>query len=214
MGTTPYGGLYGGYLNRGRTELKTIDLENLNASVSTTGGVVLLNGIANGTEIYQRVGRKVIMKSMLFRITIFNDPTKQDPQGTAIRIILFYDTQTNGSAPTVANVLGNMQATPYTPTVVSPMNLNNRDRFKILKDWVVGCPAAAYGPTPTFSLVGGSPDTKYRSCYKKLNHDVIFQSGSNGVADIASGAIWCLIIADVADAKKVDFNCRIRFSDA
>ena len=204
-------GFYGGYSQRGRAELKTIDSENLNAAVSLAGGVALLNGIAQGTEIYQRVGRKVIMKSLLFRITIFNDPTKQDPQGTALRIILVYDSQTNGAAPTVANIISNMQAAAYTPVVQTPMNLNNRDRFKVIKDWYFGCPAATY---TAGAVTGGAPDTKTKMCYKKLNHDVIFQGTGATSADIASGGVYVLIIADVADAKKVDYDCRIRFTDA
>lgn len=204
-------GFYGGYSYRGRSELKTIDSENINAAVSTAGGVVLLNGIANGTEIYQRVGRKCVMKSLLFRMTIFNDPTKQDPQGTAVRIILFYDSQTNGAAPTVANVLSNMQAAAYTPIPTSPMNLNNRDRFKVIKDWLVGCQSAAF---TAGALTAGAPQTHVRQCYKKLNHDIIFQGTGATAADIASGGLFLLIIADVANAKLVDYDARIRFQDA
>lgn len=204
-------GFYGGYSYRGRSELKTIDTENMNAAVSTTGGIVLLNGITAGTEIFQRVGRKVIMKSILFRITIFNVPTVQDPQGTAVRIILFYDSQTNGAAPTVANVLSNMQAAAYTPIATSPINLNNRDRFKVIKDWLVGNPAATY---TAGNLTAGAPVTKAMKCYRKLNHDVIFQGTGATAADIASGGLFLLIIADVSNAKAVDYDARIRFQDA
>lgn len=118
-------GFYGLYTNAGRQELKYTDVSLNNSTIPTTGVVALLQNVPAGTDVNERVGRKITNKSILFRIQAYTESTALS--GAAVRIMLIYDSQTNSAGVNVTDVLQFAQP-------LSPMNLNNRDRFKVLKD--------------------------------------------------------------------------------
>ena len=91
----------------------------------TLGAVFLLNGIAPGTGASQRIGKKIILRNLLIRCSIGSGNTGANVFRGMVRVLAVYDKQTNATAPTVADILEYQQG-------VSPMNMNNRDRFVVL----------------------------------------------------------------------------------
>lgn len=189
---------------RGRTELKTIDTDTILSDVTSTGGVQLINGIAQGSDFTERIGRKVFLKSLFFRIFVTPSATVNSPTGTTTRLIIVYDCQTNAAAPTVANILQNS-------AYDSPMNLNNRDRFKVLYDKFVHTSATLY---TTGALTAGDPIPRKFEKFKKLNLDVIFGGTGNTVASITTGSIYALLINSINTATQAEGYFRVRFMDA
>jgi len=196
-------GFYGGYTQRGRDELKTIDTTGVATNVSSAGTVVLLNGVSQGTDYTNRIGRKIRMKSILYKTTILQLATVSNPTGTIVRVMLIYDNQTNASAPTVTDVL-------LTAEVDSPLNLTNRDRFRVLTDKWVHMPACNYAAG---ALTTGNTTPKMVKIYKKLNHDVIFGSTGATVGSIQTGGLFELIIGNQNALVTSDLYCRTRFTD-
>ena len=150
-------------------ELKAVDT-NVTQAADTTGGVVLLSGIARGDDINQRAGREVTLRSIECRFLC------KATAGTGIdqqqRLLIVYDRQSNGAAPTVAGFLS-------PSNVQSPRNLENRRRFKVLYDRYY-----------QLSASGESGSEKVFKFYRRLRHPVVFNSGNAGtIADITSGAI-------------------------
>ena len=124
------GGFFGSWNRPGGLgpELKTIDVSTTTISpVAVAGATVLLNGVAQGSDYTNRIGRKVLLKSMLFRANMYPVLNTASPIGNTIRLLLVYDSQTNGALAAVADVLN-------AATYLQPTNLNNRDRFRILLD--------------------------------------------------------------------------------
>jgi len=117
-------------------EKKTYDNAGSTKQVNTGGSFTLLNVPTLGSDYTNRNGRKIYCKSIYIRGFIRSEPsavaetdaTTGSQQG---RMILFIDYQPNGVVPAVTDLLN--EASTY-----SQLNLNNRDRFKILKDsqWV------------------------------------------------------------------------------
>jgi len=202
------GGFWGPYYRRGRTELKTKDVTAGNTTIPVigTGSIILLNGIQQGVEYTERIGRKVTLKSILFRMTLYPLVSLNDSNGNVVRVMLIYDCQTNAATPLESAILQS------DTSIVSPMNLDNRDRFKVIKDWIV--------PTESFTmsaneLATGSPKNKVLKVYKKLNYDVIFGGTGATSASIQTGAVWLLLMGMDANASwTCDYYSRIRFSDA
>lgn len=91
------------------------------------------------------------------------------------------------------------------------MNLNNRDRFKILADKFLTIGSWAFTGT---SLTAGSPRPTQMKVYKKMNMEMIFGSGGNTVGAIQTGAIYVLLIALNNNISTSIFNSRIRFIDS
>lgn len=132
----------------------------------------LLNGIAPGSSASQRIGRKLIIKSVYIRwnATLGAASTL----GSPLRIIVFYDKQCNAALPATTDVL-------IADSFIAPNNLSNRDRFVIISDVL----------TPSLSTQGDN--TIAGTIYKKLNLEVMFNAGVAGtVADITSGSLFIM----------------------
>lgn len=187
----------------GGKELKTIDTSGVNSVVTAAGAVVLLNGVAQGSDYTDRIGRKTCMKSMFFKFDC-RLASVSTPGGETVRALIVYDSQANGAAPTVAAILA-------TATPLSPMNLNNRDRFKVLKDWIIPLEFSVF---TTGALTSGSPTRHIRKTYKKINLDVIFGGTGATIASIQTGSIYLLTIGIVGSVAAFDYDSRVRFVDA
>lgn len=197
------GGFYGVYNRRGRQELKVCDVAGANTVTLAAGAVTLLNGIAQGTDFTNRIGRKICMKSLLFRFHIYPNTAASHMQGNTVRLIIFIDLQANAAAAVTTDLL-------QTASYDSPLNLNNRDRFKVIVDKSMVQGADYY---PAFILTAGSPVPVSRKWYKKMNQDVINVGTGATIGSIQTGALYCLVISKV-DNQVYDFNSRVRFVDS
>lgn len=184
-------------------ELKVIDSGTTAITVANTGGFTLMNGLSLGTDISNRVGRKIQIKSILSRLTTFPLTTASTATGDIARVIIFQDMQSNGAAPSNTDLL---QAASY----ASPLNLANRDRFKILMDKTFTTSATVY---TTGTLTAGDPRPTFKKWYKKCNMETIFNANNNGnITDIASGSLYMFAISS-GGAIRLEYNHRVRFLD-
>lgn len=186
-----------------RGELKYVDVAITGQSATPGGILTLLNGLAPGTGASQRIGKKIIMKSILFRAAIGgNSGTFTIPFQGSVRCLIIQDKQANATAPTVAQIL-------EVATGTSPMNMDNRERFLVLANKSV-----------PIDQNGGHQSGKI-NVYKRMNLPVVFNNGTAGtVADITSGSVYLLLIAEQAlvGAPTTDpistWYSRIRYDDA
>lgn len=183
-----------------------------NIPVNTTGSFTLLNGTTLGSDYTNRIGRKIVCKSMYIRgfVTAENSlnlSAAATPSQQA-RMILLVDMQPNGAAPAVTDVLN-------TAHPASQLNLNNRDRFKVLRDDVFTLDPISVAA----GSVGFCGTTTYEvSCYKKMSLETIYNSGSAGtIGDINSGALYMFWIGSAVTGTNTDgaavVSARLRFLD-
>lgn len=202
------GGFYGLYTGRGREELKVIDVQSGGNVATGTGGgsVILINGVAQGTDYTNRIGRKVMLKSCLLRMNIVPNIANSSPQGDVVRVMIVYDCQTNAAAPVLSDILLNP-----TVTYQSPMNLNNRDRFKILADKFYIMNANVY---TAGALTAGSPRPVQIKIFKKMYMEEVFGGVGNTVGSIQTGALWLVIVGANTAFSTFAYETRVRFVDA
>lgn len=180
-------------------ELKFIDVSNTtNCSISavTFSAGVFLNGLVQGSDATQRVGRKVNLKSLYMRYSFQLSPTST--QGCVGRILVVYDKQTNATAPAITDIL-------LADAFASPNNLSNRDRFVTLVD-VLTSPIGVQGEFAACDVI-----------YRKINLEQMFNTGSTGnIGDVTSGGIYAFFSQSggvgVA-APQIVFRSRIKFTD-
>lgn len=200
------GGFYGLYTKRGRDELKVIDTATASANLTLNAGLVLLNGVVQGTDYTNRVGRKTIMKSIYLRFTLLPNTANSAPIGDFTRIIVVYDCQTNAAAPLAGDIL--QSGGDY----MSPLNLNNRDRFKVIHDKLVPMNPNVY---TAGALTAGDPVNKAWKMYKKITMETVFGGTGATVGSIQTGSIYLLYMsAGATSYSTLTYNCRIRFIDA
>lgn len=192
----------GGWANpwRGR-EVKFVDVTpaptvNLGSVQWSTPGI-LLNGMAPGSTASDRVGRKIVMTTLLIRWRAQMVIT--GIQGANFRILVVYDKQANAALPVITDILDSND-------VLARQNLSNRDRFIVLVDKH----SKNVGAQSDWSTIGKI----YR---KKLNLETIFNAGAAGtIGDIASGSV-VLFIAHTGTtgtvAPTMNLLTRIRYTD-
>lgn len=205
---------YVGYSGTGSGERKVIDVLQTAFAPETTGTqLLLLNGCQVGTQNYNRIGRKIRMRSIAIRGQI--QPTDTTIAATMCRMIIVYDRQTNGAAPTYANIMQSQDITGTTAsTAFSMVNLDNRDRFVIVRDKFYGF--GAIDSTATQALSSASPGIYPINEYVKCKFETIFNTGSAGtVGDISSGSLYLFWVASNASAAGVQatVSTRLRFDD-
>lgn len=195
---------YGLWNGRRRDELKVVDTDITAGPVLAGGSITLLNGVATGTDFTQRIGRKTLWKSIFLRIFFLPTNTVPAPSADVIRVMLIYDSQANGTAPVITDIL-------TVGTYESPMNLNNRDRFRIIADRFVMMGANNY---TTGALVAGSPQAKMVQVYKKISLESIYSGTGGTIASIQSGAFYLVVLNASNLSTSAESYVRMRFIDS
>ena len=165
----PRSGLYS------MAEKKTIDVDVNTFEITTTPTITLLNGVATGSDFTDRVGRKVHLHS--WSIRGFLSPVDSLVDTSNIRMMVVLDLQTNGAAPSITDILKSSSPS-------SQLNLNNRDRFRVLMDKMV-----VSGPL-TAAFVG-TPITSAIKKYRKISQEMIFTGTLSTVASISLPCYHC-----------------------
>lgn len=98
-------------------------------AMSDTLGGVLLNGVGQGDDVFQRAGNRIRMRYLRIRV---HATTAVDAAIPAIaRIMVLYDRQTNLAASPDTTIL---QTATAGLGYLSPFNLNYNKRYKVLYD--------------------------------------------------------------------------------
>lgn len=181
-----------------------------------------LNLLGAGTDIFERIGRKVFCKSLLLNITWrLPDRPGDPPPGSpgplpaSIRTIVVWDKQPNGVDINISDFLKPVlnQTGTAAPCPTSPNNLDNRDRFRTLWD----C---------RDTLSPGGDSLRQYEKYIKINRETIFNNGTTSaeIGSVSTGALYVIFLSDLIDASAdptyiyyrplVSFSSRFRFTDA
>lgn len=201
------GGFYGRYANGGELKFHDVDLDD--AAIAQAGTLTAsINLIPQGVTEKTRVGRKCVIKSILWRYTIDKATTTSTASGGEIvRVVMFVDKQCNGATAAVAGAGGILETDDYQ----SYNNLANSGRFRILYDKVhMANSTAAAGD-------GTANDTFSRfitgKFYKKCNIPLEFDSTTGAITEIRSNNIGVLLLSKTGAITGFDSKIRLRFSD-
>ncbi len=143
------GGFYGRYnrLNRGSRlgELKFHEIVKGSTNLSGTGVILedTVVDIAEGVGEEQRIGRKISLKYIDFRIEVtLNSATSASATDDCYRIIIYNDKQCNGTAAAITELLAVADIDSY-------RNLSFSHRFRILYDKKRAINCTAFGSNGT-----------------------------------------------------------------
>jgi len=170
----------------GGVESKFIDTTGSYTNLSTTPQIILLNGVATGTDYNTRVGREITMKSLYFRYQFASTVN------AFLRFMIVYDKQCNGAAPAILDILSAV-------TFTSPNNLNNKDRFVTIMDKTV-----AFDTARQLYM--------FQKKYRKLNTTTQYSNTGATVGSIGTGSVYLIIFSQV-DTPSFAFTSRVRFTD-
>lgn len=167
-------------------ELKYFDKD---IPVEASSVVSLLNGITQGTDYNQRIGRHCKIQSVSVKGYIQGTNISA---GNIYRWWLVWDKQSNGATPVFTDVV----------TTVSPLAEKNvaanADRFTILRTGLITSPYS-----------GNSMDANI-DCYVKVGRDSEF---STVLVPPTHGALLFLCSGEFTSTNRLVFTSRVRFTD-
>lgn len=180
---------------KGMDTLLTISGGNVLATTNTATSSFVLNLVPNGATSYQRVGKRIKMKSVRLMgnaaLTTGPTATTLDQNGNILRMVVVYDKQPSGAQPIWSDIFG------YTPqngtedsTVLSPLKYDNVDRFTVLRDRKICINPAAVIAGGTVNEMTSQQDFDEFIPLKGLESLFSGQSGTMTIADISSGALY------------------------
>jgi len=169
------------------SEVKSFDVvvaaANMVAAAAVAGtepaaaytGMTEINCMQQGATVAQRIGNKVVIKSVQAVIE-FSSGAAAAVAG--IRALLVYDKQPNGAFPALADILLDQPA--GTGMALSSINIANKSRFQFIRDQY-----ACIDP--------GVGQEFIMKIYCKGRWEVEFGSNTNTVGDIKTGAIYLIM---------------------
>lgn len=188
------------YRSRG-SELKAIDSGTTTDSLAPTAVCTLINGVATGDDYNTRDGRRIVMKGLTLKFGLFDNGTTGPADFCRVMVIL--DKQANGAVCTSAQLF-----TANTP--ISPMNLDNRERFKILKDWCIG---TDYGAYAAGVITNGATKMHVVKTYIPMDIPVTYSGTGATIASIATNALYLVYQAKNSNTTTIYYNARVRFTE-
>ncbi len=160
------------------TELHQAINVNQNIDIGGNGVFFQLVLVPQGDDDTDRNGIQITMRKLEIRLIV-----SRGNADCCFRTIILLDRQSNGAIPTNDDVL---QITATDPQqVVSPLNNDNKKRFRVLSD-------------RTRTLVDGNSNERCFAVHHKLSTKVRFDGAGTGIADVVSGMLWLFMFTDQA----------------
>lgn len=181
-------------------ELKAVDFANL-ANLNTSTGFDLLNGIATGADVYQRIARRIRMNSLEIRMKLVSVAALTNTEYAADigRVALVFDRQTNGAFPVKSDIFRARDAsgTLTSTSALTPENFDNRKRFTILRQWTAQLPAYLSPAVAGNRIQNGTPqmyplrqDNQKMEWTVDLSQMVHYIGSAATISDIESGSLF------------------------
>ena len=184
-----------------KNELGYVDVANTDYPCDTTGSVTLLNTVAQGAAVTQRVGKKIAMKGLQCRGNIRANAATTIAD-TAFLIV--YDKRPTGALPAITDILVSINTN-------SMNNDANAGRFSVLKrvDQLI----LGNITTPTTGCEGYD----YDWWLDLKGREVVYKAAATGaIGDIEQGALYLVTLgSNAAGTTACTFSAafRMRFLD-
>lgn len=203
------------------TSLKSVDALSTGTVQSTTAPAVLIVPLL-GSGFFNRLGNRTRAVSLQLTGLIAQTGTNAAAiPPMYMRILIYYDRQANGANPSQATLLSDTIAAGTSPAVnpESGLNINNRDRFMVLRDRKVYLPEIGInGVALDNNMVScvndqGKGGFAYQEFIKLKGLESLYNSTNGGtVGDISAGAFGILVFnADASGSPGWTFTLQARF---
>jgi len=194
----------------GNTEVKSFDVTVAAANVVAVSavagtepgaaytGLTEINCIAQGATVANRIGNKVVVKSVQICAEVSSGAAAAV---AGLRAMLVYDKQPNGAFPAIADILLDQPA--GTGMALSSINIANKSRFVFIRDQF-------------FTIDPGVGQEYILKLYAKGRWETEYGSNAGNIGDIKTGALYMLLFytryGTAVPALSL-FHSRIRYFD-
>lgn len=201
-----------------KVETKSWDAETQTTTFSTTAVFAILNGVGQGTSLFQHVGRQIYMKSLQFDAIVY--PTATTVVQDYGRMLIIYDKQPNKAFPAIADLLQDYNGSAGASTTsLSFINMTNRRRFVVLRDKRIQLPAVTVTAGVITNLTMLDPirvsfNTSEFIRLGGIETEFIEGATDGNVSQITSGSLFVVFFSQAAAAGwTCSWNARLRYQD-
>lgn len=192
-------------------ELNGVDTQIVQTAVVATTGTnancQLLNGIVPGNGSWNRVGKKVTLKSLRLKGVMFyvnsTVATSYNIARDPLLVRVVWDRQPSGGAlPTYDTVFGNTtQGGTETTNVFDGLKYDNVGRFQMLREFILEAPSIT--PSDGAAQADLTCTVPFDVFIELSNRETIYsgQTDPCTVADISTGGLYIYFRAPQADAN-------------
>lgn len=215
----------------GSTEVKCVDIAPVSQNFTNAGVFSVINIPVEGAGFFQRIGRRIRMKSVHIRGVLElngnNGAAITNPQ--AGRIMVVYDRQANGALPALADLIQSVTPAGATSTTsLDGINMNNRDRFYVLMDDQIVLPPVGINGASSASNVLTFVNPNDTACdgyqgrlnvnrYIKLKGlETHYKASAGAIGDIATGSLFMFTFSNDTNANpayNIIWSARLKFYD-
>lgn len=178
-----------------------VDVAAAAYAFDTTGSIVLLNTVAQGTSVNQRVGKKIMLKSVQCHGQVLNSSTAVTND---ICILIVYDKRPVGALPAITDILNTANSSSFN-------NDANSGRFRILKRWDM----VLVGNTTTPQTGREAEEADFYLNLRDLP-TTFKAAGTGAIGDQEEGSLILVTVGSVAAgtaAAAASLGFRLRFVD-
>lgn len=192
-------------------------------ALNTTGTILALNLIQVGSSMFNRIGRRIEMKSVRFTARLDTLAVTRDADTDYARIAIVYDRQTNAALPAITAVFQDTtQDGTNSTNAMSGVNMNNRDRFVVIMDKRYGLPNTTNtAGVLTNTYPNGDSQHIVIDEFRKLRGlTTHYGADSNPavIGDITTGGLYIITLTSVNASGAEQFvlnpwNVRLKYVD-
>lgn len=164
--------------------------------------LLCVNAVQQGTSFYNRVGRKITLRSVFINCTItasaagIDEEKESTTSAVTVRMVVLYDRQPNGAKPNFSEIFASYDNKGVKSSMfLSPMDPSQTSRFRLLRDKVY-----TLNPMRDSGAVAAAfHDKKVKEYVKIPNLETMFSNTSDPptIADISTGALYVGFITDL-----------------
>lgn len=212
-----------------KPEIKTLDIPEAEYTINTYNDAnhfALLNPIQQGAGFWNRIGKKITLKSLRMIGQLFwHIVGTVNNSSQYIRLMIVYDRQNSQSGantnafPTLSEVISDYSQTgAQTHTALSLLNMTNSERFRVFADIKYSIPLDNNQPVQNNPM--GTYDSKGEYNIDRFinleNLETIFKSQTDPItiANINTGALYLIIFNNQDECPyRFRLKFRLRYED-
>lgn len=200
-----------------KPEMKCVDVNAeffFGNDPSTNTNINFINAISQGTGAYQRIGRKISIKSI--NLTYRIQPKNLPAPTTRLKVALVWDKHPDSATPAYNEIFNSLkQDGTSVSDVESLINLDHTDRFVILHSRMFSGGRADLNGN---ILVQNMDANRMTGTYiKSLSKTMTFKGAGSDLSDVQSGALYFVTFnSDATTAQQfwdAHMQLRLKYTD-
>ncbi len=167
---------------------------------TTAASIFPLNGIGEGVSNEERIGRKILMRSVYLQLSVEKSAADVTLTGY-VRVMVLLDRQANSALPTFANILDLPGTGNPVVELMSPNNLNTSKRFVTLYE-------------TRMPFYKGFVEGRILQKFLPLNFTTQYNNPGGTIAQIISNSLLLCLTGHITSGGNVPIfsgNVRLRY---